>query len=554
MSQNVLDLVELKLTAPFTSGQTTFTARVSKKYRRGQDSGGDPQYYDLTKQIATGLMTDFDVTFFAKGADYVETVRIASVVEDSDVGGRPEYTFTLGDDGGTALRGYGNDNDGEASAANVDTDNIVDTFPEGSVVKLAWNTGSNNKTVSDLANALSEINDESNLVAASFDVSNKAAQQRVVDQQDAYETTITAQQDAYETTITAQQDAHEAQVALDIESGNFAGLDIACTIDDTDTTLVNFSSGSWLDGATIRDFTGSLDVNPADSVTTYYEILTGTTALSSNTSAFTDGAYPIAVVVTDGAGEVTSIKNIGGAYSIPASAETVTTSSGSADEGKLVLLDANGLFDSSVIPPATTLPKGFNFGIPVVPFSSSVSVEYKKNLSTTPYTIPADTAAYILSIYTGSGSSSVSWDSKALAYGYASSGFGTGSPPNPILLHGNGSKTISASSNGNVVGLLEFDDSLLGDLIPTIETLSTSDYTVPTGKVLVMTNYVHSSSGSLQVSQDGGTTYNGLWEGVSSYQGKHVGNPIHFNAGDKIKMSAGAGVLIGYTLPDTYTF
>lgn len=153
MSSTKHDFVELSLDSPYASGSDTFNATIKKKYRKGQDSGGNPQYYDLEADVGSGTLTNFSVQIFEKGGQRVSTNIIASVATNGTTSdNRQKYTFTVAKDGATHLEGYGNDNDGTLAAGQVHADNIVDSFPEGSTVKVAWDRGGL-KRVEDLLTA-----------------------------------------------------------------------------------------------------------------------------------------------------------------------------------------------------------------------------------------------------------------------------------------------------------------------------------------------------------------------------------------------------------------
>lgn len=140
------NFVELALDAPLSSTDATINATISKRYRRGQDSGGLPQYYDLLGDGSASLPTNFRAEIFEKGGERVESVGFASVATNGTTSdGRQKYTFTFADDGGTKIRGLDNDNDGSLVASNVEADNIVDNFPEGSTMKITWEVGEQNR-------------------------------------------------------------------------------------------------------------------------------------------------------------------------------------------------------------------------------------------------------------------------------------------------------------------------------------------------------------------------------------------------------------------------
>jgi len=141
-----LDFVELTLNAPLLSTSTSFAGTIAKKYRKGQDDGGNPQYYDLEGQLSGQPISNFRIFVQEKGGERVENMKIVSFTEDgATTDNRKIYTFTFATDGGTVLRGLPNDGDGVETAASVITENIVDVFPQGSTLRIVWDTAEQNK-------------------------------------------------------------------------------------------------------------------------------------------------------------------------------------------------------------------------------------------------------------------------------------------------------------------------------------------------------------------------------------------------------------------------
>jgi len=166
-------------------------------------------------------------------------------------------------------------------------------------------------------NAVDEVAEQNNLLAASFEMDNKASQQRTQTQQDNYETTLTDQQNTFESGITTQQSDFEEQINSDFDNFTANQREITAIINTGDPATVDLSSGNWLEGVIPRTYAGVTAEAVTLSDTTYLELTSGTGVLSKNNTGFTNGAYPIAAVVADGSA-VTSVTNYGGAYLIPA--------------------------------------------------------------------------------------------------------------------------------------------------------------------------------------------------------------------------------------------
>ena len=134
------------------------------------------------------------------------------------------------------------------------------------------------------------------------------------------ESDIEVTQDAFETSINNQQTAFEAAINSDFDNFTATQRDITVIVNALNTAQIDISSGNWLDSGVERAYAGVNASAVTLSQTTFYELVSGTGVLSTNTSGFTSGAYPIAKVITDGSA-VTSVVNYGASYNVPAAAE-----------------------------------------------------------------------------------------------------------------------------------------------------------------------------------------------------------------------------------------
>ena len=157
----------------------TLTVVASTKNRKGQDVDGDARYYEFPDLT----ITDFSATVNEKGGERVEVIGLASVVDAANdlSDGRKRYTLTIGkyDDDTTLWRGRKQDESGTNAIANYDEDLVVNNFPVGSTLKIAWdvselkkldNTFKSNTTQLDDVEAgeAFEVNDQLSLHADGY--------------------------------------------------------------------------------------------------------------------------------------------------------------------------------------------------------------------------------------------------------------------------------------------------------------------------------------------------------------------------------------------------
>jgi len=148
MTSRKLNFVEVTLDAPLNSGDATFNVTTSKKNRKGVDSSGLAQYYDLGPSGGI-FKTQFRATIKEKGGSRVEVLAISGVAHNGQTSddNRNKYTLTveIADDASTKLRGLDQDDDGTNAVGNVITDNIVSQFAQGSTLLIAWDTSEQNR-------------------------------------------------------------------------------------------------------------------------------------------------------------------------------------------------------------------------------------------------------------------------------------------------------------------------------------------------------------------------------------------------------------------------
>ena len=126
---------------------------VSNQYQRG-----DGTYYDLTDDIATGVIQDIELTVKDINTNKVELMRISTITANGTTSdGRPRYTLTIETNGGTKLRGMANTYDGTNALTNVIASNIVSLFPKNSVALIAVNAGIFNRFAQNVASATTRV-------------------------------------------------------------------------------------------------------------------------------------------------------------------------------------------------------------------------------------------------------------------------------------------------------------------------------------------------------------------------------------------------------------
>jgi hypothetical protein len=303
MAQKTLDFAQFQLAEKYTPGGATPDETITVI--------ATSDIYNLTLQRQGGTLTKFRLTL----REYTDTTKkfrvgIEDVASSSLVDGKMRYVLNIRKSGaGNLMIGLANDDDGTDNDDNIIASNLTDlgltTFSKQSAANLVVGSGEYAELETKFDTAIEEINDESNLIASSIEGDAKSAQERMQVQQDDYETAITLQQDTFETEINSEFDSFVA-----------TQRQITAVVNSADTKLVDFSSGKWIDNGTLRSYAGATSHDPTDNKTLYYELVSGTGALASNEVGFTLGNFPIAKIVTDAAGEVTSIENAGAAYLI----------------------------------------------------------------------------------------------------------------------------------------------------------------------------------------------------------------------------------------------
>lgn len=131
------NLISVVLVNALNSTDATVTFTIDKKFA---DNTG--AYYNLTDDIATGVIQNLEVTWYntsTKAAEMMRLNGITSTTTTSD--GRPIYVGTIELNGATKLRGLANTYDGTTSTANVITNKIITTFPKNSPGVIAVNSG-----------------------------------------------------------------------------------------------------------------------------------------------------------------------------------------------------------------------------------------------------------------------------------------------------------------------------------------------------------------------------------------------------------------------------
>lgn len=163
----------------------------------------------------------------------------------------------------------------------------------------------------------------------------------------------------------------------------------------------------------------------------------------------------------------------------PNNYESVSTSSGAGDFGKIATLNALGKIDESFIP-SSEGHSAFNLEMPF-DLSGGVTSVSKNNLSTTPYTVPAG-KVLIITNWTGS-----SW----LKLGGVNYEIMNNSELAPIVMFNSGDVLSGANTSDGFSGFLVDSNSNIEVVNPVVSSANT--YTVPTGKTLVITKAVRNA-------------------------------------------------------------
>lgn len=165
------------------------------------------------------------------------------------------------------------------------------------------------------------------------------------------------------------------------------------------------------------------------------------------------------------------------------------------------------------------------------------------NLQATPYTVPAGKNFYVSQVYSGSANSFFLVNSKIVYRGF--SGFGSAGRTQrldqPLIL----APGDQLSTNDNALAVNGF---LIDPLVQpmTLNNLSSSNFTVPAGKVFVILNYYSlSSSGALNI--DGRRVFYGYsnWgDATNEYQ--NLGDILFAGPGQIISSNDNSVVINGY--------
>jgi len=611
MTQKTLDFTRFKLAAKYTPAGATPDETITVV--------ATSAIYNLTLQRQGGTLTKFRLTLVEK-TDTTKQFRVGieDVASSSTVDGKIQYILNIRKSGaGNLMLGLANDDDGTDNNDNIIANNLtaleIDSFSKESPANLVVGTGEFAELETKVDTALEEINDESNLLGASLEGEQKAANERQTVEQDAYETAITLQQDTFETHIESEFDNFTA-----------SQREITAIVNTGDTKLVDFSSGQWIDKQTLRVYAGVASHDPADNKTLYYELVTGTGVLASNEVGFNYGNYPIAKIVTDSDGEVTSILNYGPAYSVkdnnvvteidntdspytvtngehtilcdttlgaitvnlptavgragqkfliknvgttnavtidPNGAETVDESATMilATQYQSATLESNGTnleVVSSYTPSGGGGGSSFNsLQFPVNIFSDegiTKTLINLDNLLASSYVIPSGKTLIITGVFVDAASNELIWDSNWICYGYTgqfSSTSSFGGLNSPIYLEGNGTKQLSSDHAATTVNGILVDTADLGGIDPVVHKVqSGGSYTVPVGKILVVTNVRKDNTGILYA--DG----NYIMAGDYGNNGRYLQQPLIFGAGTVISMPSSFTMILGYLIDDDWTY
>ena len=148
--------------------------------------------------------------------------------------------------------------------------------------------------------------------------------ENIQEQQDEFETEIQTQQTEFQEAETAareeDQEAFEQQMNSDYQNFTANQREITIKINESDATKIDISAGNWIDAETTRSFAGVVGEAPAVGGN-YYQLESGTGNLISNQSEFESGNFPIAFVMVESDGSITSTTNYGASYLIAAPSE-----------------------------------------------------------------------------------------------------------------------------------------------------------------------------------------------------------------------------------------
>lgn len=531
---NLFGPVFLRLDQPVEKTGTSSTYMVTVGRAELTSETGDARY--ILGKCMMALSADNPI---GHETAYMDITAVPTVVDESK--GTYRYDFTL----------RGVDIDEVLEIPVTSNPDLVKSHPSGSLVAIGVISPALLKSIRDsLTNALDEVIQATELFSNRARSREAIREQILKDRQDAFEAGRISAQNAYEASITLQQNNFEGQINSDF--GNFVAnqRQITAIINSSDNTKIDISSGSWLEGGTERAYAGVSGLAVTLDQTSYYELDAGTGNLSTNTSGFTTGAFPIAKVVSSDT-QVSTITNYGASFQVQDLPQSVDTSTGPDDAGKLTKLDSNGKLDSTMLPATAGLAK--TLGQPVLPPPNATFVN-KQALSTTNYVVPSGKTLVITSLLTNSTSSYIYFDGVHLCGGQMSFGgpnnqYGTGMH-NCILLQGDGTKAVSANNDQCDFNGFLIDTAELGDIVPVFETITdTSTYTVPAGKILVVTNNYSASYADLMAGDVK------LWGGMCNWYGRCIGTPPIVPTGTVIKSSSTtAQNFMGYLLPNNFIF
>lgn len=313
----IADFGKFRLVTELADGETTVDiVATSKKYTM-EDQKNPGTLFTSGRMV---VLSATDVEDFL-------SLAFSNCVANGNVDGYARYTLTIrmASDGTTPMIGLANTDSGDNSVTNVisgnlkdDDDETIFPLPAGSLCLITVGSAEYSELLAAFTNALEEISDETTLLAAQLASSLQAMEQRLNDDQAAFELDIQGQQDDFEDLITAQQDDFEEQQQQNFDNFVATQRTITGIVKDGDATKLQISGGDWLDGVVERSYAG-VETSPTLGATTFFELQTGTGNLVSNGTIFTPGNFPICKVITDGAG-ITTVTNYGAAYQVAAAA------------------------------------------------------------------------------------------------------------------------------------------------------------------------------------------------------------------------------------------
>lgn len=448
-----------------------------------------------------------------------EKIWFTGGAETVDANNNPvvQYTATLRKLGNDIVNNppVAADQDGVQRSHSSGAECVID---EGWLFRYIYNT---------FTNTLSDIEQESNLASVALEIRNRANKQDIQNQLDTFETDIQGQQDTFEALINTEFDNFVANQR-----------EITAIIND-DPTLINISSGNWLDNGTERSYAGVVGQAAVLSNTRFYELTAGTGALNVATGGFTTGAYPIAKVTADGSG-VTSIVNYGAAYQ--ALPPIISTSAGAGDENKLVKITSSGRLDPSVIPSASLRGVDWN-----CPWDIADGFDTFQVAASATYTVPSGKVALVENVICSAISNIVNVDAVEMFKGGMNRQTNAASEKLISIIPFAEGTDISPDAGSAVQGILCNENASIEPVIITLNT-STS-YTVPSGKVLRVLWWKNTSTAELTLDSVN------IWFNAS---GLYSNSPSPFFAKDGEVLACLSGATdtycIGYLIPDTFIF